>query len=96
MDGKETIVIGETTPFAMIVLELIATDMFSQGMTRRQKLRRKGKRTKNVDGRSWPGSFYCQTESTMKWAKSPEPTSVGAFISGVAVLRESIGYPRSY
>jgi hypothetical protein len=32
MDGKEVILIGGTTPFAMIVLETIAMDIFIQGM----------------------------------------------------------------
>jgi hypothetical protein len=35
MDGKEAILIGEATPFVMIVSEPIAMDMFSQGMTSR-------------------------------------------------------------
>jgi hypothetical protein len=33
MDGKEAMLIGGTTPFAMTVSELTGMDMFSQGMT---------------------------------------------------------------
>jgi hypothetical protein len=33
MDGKEVILIGATTPFAMIITETIAMDIFTQGMT---------------------------------------------------------------
>jgi hypothetical protein len=47
MDGKEAILIGEATPFAMIITERIAMDMFSQGMARRQRLRRG--RMNNID-----------------------------------------------
>jgi hypothetical protein len=33
MDGKEVILIGETTLFAMIITETIAMDIFTQGVT---------------------------------------------------------------
>jgi len=59
MAGKETILIGETTPFAMTVSETIATDIFSQGMTIGKMLhRRKRRKTTNIDWRSQLGSEF--------------------------------------
>ena len=51
MDGKETIVIGETTPLAMIITEKTPMDMFSQGMASQQRLhrRRRTRRVTNID-----------------------------------------------
>jgi hypothetical protein len=55
MDGKETILIGETTPFAMIVSEEMPMDMISQGMTKKgeERLHRRRRRKTNIDWRSW-------------------------------------------
>jgi hypothetical protein len=53
MDGKEIILTGKLMPFAMIVSERIAMDMFSQGTTSGQSpQRRRRRRTANFDWRS--------------------------------------------
>jgi hypothetical protein len=57
MDGKDTTLIGETTPFAMIVSELMLTDMFSQwdmAGRKTERPRRSRRKTNNIDrARFW-------------------------------------------
>jgi hypothetical protein len=50
-DGSEIILIGKATPFAMIVSEPIATDIFSQGVTSGQSLHRRRRGKTNFDWR---------------------------------------------
>ena len=69
MDGKEAMVIGGTTPFAMTVTERIAMDMFSRGvMSGREKTE-----GTNIDAHEQPRLHFKNTPIGVVRAQVPLP-----------------------